>query len=289
VNGWGRAPRGGGGEGVDVEVLNDLRQEHFPTTEEVADLGHPRHERTFNDVQRPLSREPRLLRVCEDELDVALDESIRQSLIHRERPPLLRRRFVEVGPRSSSLGLLLQLRSREELLSGVVRAVEDGVLDELEEVWRDVCVQGKCAGVDDGHIHPRLDGVVEEDRVHGLADVLETTEGEGEVGEATADVSSGESRADDAGGLDEVHPVVVVLGDARADGENVGVKDDVLTGEAHLIHEEAIGPCADAHFIIASGGLTFLIKGHHHHRRTVAQDSAGLSEDRTRGAGDERG
>ena len=38
----------------------------------------------------------------------------------------------------------------------------------------------------------------------------------------------------DAGGAEEVDAIVVVLSQAGADGEDVGVEDDVLRVEAHL-------------------------------------------------------
>ena len=46
---------------------------------------------------------------------------------------------------------------------------------------------------------------------------------------------------------DEVHSVVVVLRQAGADGQDVGVEDDVLRVEPDVLHEDAVCPLADAH------------------------------------------
>ena len=45
----------------------------------------------------------------------------------------------------------------------------------------------------------------------------------------------------------EVHSVVVVFCQAGADGQDVGVEDDVLWVEANVLHENAVCPLADAH------------------------------------------
>lgn len=50
---------------------------------------------------------------------------------------------------------------------------------------------------------------------------------------------------DDLGGLYEVNAVLVVLFNAGRDGEDVGVKDDVVRVEAHLVHQDVVGACAD--------------------------------------------
>ena len=55
----------------------------------------------------------------------------------------------------------------------------------------------------------------------------------------------GQVLLDPAHRLDEVHPVVVVLLDAGGHREDVGVEDDVLGREAHLLGEDAVGPAAD--------------------------------------------
>jgi hypothetical protein len=66
--------------------------------------------------------------------------------------------------------------------------------------------------------------VIEEDGVDRLAHGVVAAEGEGDVGDAAGDQGVREVLLDPAGGLDEVDGVVVVLLDARGDGEMLGSK-----------------------------------------------------------------
>ena len=74
----------------------------------------------------------------------------------------------------------------DEPLGRVGAAVEDHVLDELEQLRLDVLVDGELAGVDDAHVEPGADRVVEERGVHRLAHVVVAAEREGEVRDAAA-------------------------------------------------------------------------------------------------------
>ena len=58
----------------------------------------------------------------------------------------------------------------EQALGGVGPAVQQHVLDPLEQVLRDLLVDRELPGVDDAHVEAGLDGVVQERRVDGLAD-----------------------------------------------------------------------------------------------------------------------
>jgi hypothetical protein len=76
--------------------------------------------------------------------------------------------------------------------------------------------------------------VVEKDRVDGLAHRVVPPEGERDVGDAPRGPDVGEGSTDLPYGLYVVHPVGVVLVDARGDGEHVGVEDDVLRRKLNL-------------------------------------------------------
>ncbi len=79
----------------------------------------------------------------------------------------------------------------------------------------------------------------EEDGVDGLAHGVVAAEGEGEVGDAAAGEHARQLRLDATHGLDEGDRVVVVLGQSGADGEDVGVEDDVLRLETDLLRQQA--------------------------------------------------
>ena len=113
--------------------------------------------------------------------------------------------------------------------------VEQHVLDQFQQVGRDVLVDGELAGVDDAHVQPGPHRVEQERRVHGLAHHVVAAEGERQVGDAAAGPRAGAALLDQRQRLDEGLGVAVVLGDAGRHGQHVRVEDDVLGGEAGLL------------------------------------------------------
>ena len=107
--------------------------------------------------------------------------------------------------------------------------------------WVQLVVDADHAGVDDAHVQPGLDGVVEEHGVDRLAHRVVAAEAEAHVADAARDLGARQVPLDPARGLDEVDRVVVVLLDAGGDGEDVGVEDDVLGREADLLDQDAPG------------------------------------------------
>ena len=88
--------------------------------------------------------------------------------------------------------------------------------------------------------------MVQEGAVEGTADGLIPTEAEGDVGDTATDLRARADALDLAGGADEVNGIVVVLGHARANGEDVRIKDDIIWVEANILNKDAIGPLAHA-------------------------------------------
>ena len=166
-----------------------------------------------------------------------------------------------------------------QALGGVGAAAEDEVLDELAELRVDLGVDLEHAGVDDGHVEPRLDGVIQEDRVDGLADLVVALEGERDVGQAARGARAGAAALDLRDGLDEVERVAVMLRHAGADRQDVRVEDDVLRVDADLLREDAERAFADADLVGERGGLADLVEGHDDHRGAVAAAEAGLPDE----------
>ena len=142
-------------------------------------------------------------------------------------------------------GALHGLGELHQPLGRVRPAVEDDVLDVLEQILRDVLVDHQLAGVDDAHVHAGLDRVEQERRVHRLADDVVAAERERQVADAAADLHAGAGRLDEARRLDEVDRVVVVLLEAGRDRQDVRVEDDVGRIEAGLLGQQLVGALAD--------------------------------------------
>ena len=106
---------------------------------------------------------------------------MRLSTGHSRQLEVLRLCFLGAGA-AEALG------DGQHALGRIGAAVQDDVLAGLAQVRVDGLVDRKLAGVDDPHVHARLDGVIEEDRVHRLAHRLVAAERERQVGDAARDV-----------------------------------------------------------------------------------------------------
>ena len=123
-------------------------------------------------------------------------------------------------------------RVLDEPLGRVVAPVEDDVLDELEQLRRDVLVHDELAGVDDAHVEAGADRVEEERGVHRLAHGVVAAEREAEVRDPAARLRARAALLDERQRLEERLREAAVLVDPRRDGEDVRVEDDVLRREA---------------------------------------------------------
>ena len=157
----------------------------------------------------------------------------------------------------------------DQPLGGVRAAVEDHVLDLLAKLGLDFFVNGQLPGVDDAHVQPGVDRVVEERRVDRLAHRVVAAEGEGDVAHAAGDLHVRQQFLDLPRGLDEVHAVAGVLLHARADGQNVRVEDDVGRLHARLFRQQLVGPAGDADLVLDRHRLPLFVEHHHHAGRAV--------------------
>ena len=115
----------------------------------------------------------------------ALDQGVLEPLL--DRAPRARR-----GPWPSSFlpFLLDRLGELGQPVGRVGPAVEQHVLDALEQVLGDLLVDLELAGVDDAHVQPGLDRVVEEGGVHRLADHVVAAERERDVAHAAGGLAT---------------------------------------------------------------------------------------------------
>ena len=167
------------------------------------------------------------------------------------------------------------LRVGNQTLRCVRFPVKQNVLYQFQEHRINLVVPGKLARIDDPHVHPRLNGMVKEGRVHGFAHRVVAPKGEREIRDASRDFRAGKVCLDPPDGLDIINGVAVVLGEARRDGEDVRVEDDVFGREADVVYEDAVGPLTDFGAALQRIGLPVLIKRHHDHSSSVI--TSGLS------------
>ena len=143
---------------------------------------HAGHQRAFDDLDRLGRGKPGFLGVLDDEGVDALHEGVRsRSETGSSRQARSASARTAVPPPAYFGGDL------EQPLGGVRPAVQDHVLDALEQLGRDLGVDGQLARIDDAHVHAGGDGVVQEDGVDRLADGVVAAEGERDVADAAAD------------------------------------------------------------------------------------------------------
>ena len=208
-----------------------------------------------------------------------MHQGVAQALVQRAGAPG-QARGVVLGRALGTLGDLDQAFAGRLALFAVLpgrRSVQHHVFHALAQHGLQVVVHADHPGVDDAHVHAGADGVVQEHGVDSFAHRFIAAEAEAHVRHTTRDLGARQVLLDPARSVDEVHRVVVVLLDAGGDREDVGVEDDVLGREAHLVHQDAVGAGADLGLARKGVGLALLIKGHHHGRSAVAAHQGGLA------------
>jgi len=248
-----------------TRALDHLRQEHLPRTEPVAHDIHAAHQGALDHGQRAAVNLPGFLRVLFDVIDDSLDQCMRQPFVDALGAP-----GVVLLP---ALAASCDLAGKgDESIGGIGAPVEQQIFHMLEQFGGDLVVDRQLPGVDDAHIHAGADRVVEEGRVHRLSDGVVAAEREGDVAHAAADLDPRKTLLQSAGGLDEGQRVVGVLLDSRADGQDVGVEDQVFRLESHFFGQDAIGPREDLDLTFCADRLALLVEGHHDHRCAVPAD-----------------
>ena len=171
-------------------------------------------------------------------------------------------------------------RVLDETLGRLGPAIEEHVLDALEQIRLDVLVDGELTGVDDAHVEARADRVVEERRVHRLADGVVSAKRERQVRDPARDERARAALLQERDCVDERLRERGVLLDPGGDGEHVRVEDHLLGREPGLRREEVVGPAEDVDLALDRLGLAALVERHDDGRRSEPADDTRLLEKR---------
>ncbi len=254
--------------------FHHLRQEHLAGTEQIAHHVHAVHERAFDHIQRPGGLLAGFFGVFGDVAVDALDQGVFEALVD-----------LELTPGEVFLGILLLalafvfLGQVEQPFGGIVALVEDDILAGLAQLFRNVVIDFQLPGVDDGHVQPGRNRVVEKHRVHGLAHGFVATKRKRYVRQPAGDMTARTGFTHAPGGVDKVHGVVVVLFDTGGDGEDIEVEDDVFGREVELFDQQLVGALGDLDLAILGIGLALFVEGHDHHGGAVVQTGLGLFQE----------
>jgi hypothetical protein len=169
-------------------------------------------------------------------------------------------------------------RQRYKPLARLGIAVEDDVLAGGTQFGLDLVVDVELPGIDDRHVHPGRDRMVEEHRVHRFPHDFVAAEAERQVRKPARDMNVRAARLDLLARLDEVDAVIVMLLDARRHREHIRIEDDVLGREADP-DEQLIRPLANLDFALFRIGLADLVERHDDYRGAVRHAFARMAEE----------
>jgi len=249
----------------DPRGLDDLRQEHLALAEQVSHHIHPGHQRPLDDMKRARGSEPSLFGVLDDEVRDSVDECVFQPLRDRRLAP------GKVDLCLFALLAAVALSNFKKPVRRVPAPIEQHIFDGIAQLAVDVLINRQATGVDDPHIHPRRDGVIEKYRVHRLPHQLVAAERKRKIRHAAGHMRVGEYFLDPPRRLDKSDTVFGVLLDPGRHRKNVRIEDDVLRREIDLFGQEFVGAFANLDLALRGIRLPGLVECHDDDRGAVTQ------------------
>ena len=113
--------------------------------------------------------------------------------------------------------------------------------------------------------------------MHGLPDRVVAAKGKRDIAHPAGEMAAREERLELFCRLDEVDGVIVVLLDAGAHDEDVGIEENIAFIEADLLGKNFVRPLADPDTVLDGCRLFLFVEGHHDDRRPVAFDKPGAA------------
>ena len=175
----------------------------LPGAKQIAHHAHAGHERAFDHVERARDFLARFLGVRVDVIDDAFDERVRETLLDRRAAP----RFI-LRPTTFPFAFTVSAKSTSRSVASA-RRLKSTSSTQLAQLRLDLLVNRELPGIDDPHVEPGLDGVIEKRGVHRFAHGVVAAEGKRNVADAAADACAGQIRLDPARRLDEIDGVIV--------------------------------------------------------------------------------
>ena len=154
--------------------------------------------------------------------------------------------------------------------------IQYNVLYLFQRICRNVTVEYGSSRIDDPHIHPLLDGMIKEYRMHCFTNIIIATERERKITYSPADVCTGKIFPDPSGSFYKVYGVIVMLFDSCSHRKHIRVENNIMRIESNFINQQTI--CTFAHFYLAGSSirLSFFIKSHHDSCRSILLDDPGM-------------
>ncbi len=145
-----------------ARAFHHLRQKHAPRSEQIADHVHRAHQRTFDHGERLAIFLPRFFRIFLDVIRDAFDQRMREALFERALAPgiLFHCAFFFCFHRFGE---------RQQAFGRIRTAIQQNILDQMQQILGNFFVNGELAGIHDAHIEAGLNRVIQKRGVHGFA------------------------------------------------------------------------------------------------------------------------
>jgi hypothetical protein len=121
--------------------------------------------------------------------------------------------------------------------------------------------------------------MVQEGGMEASANCFIAAKAESQVAYSSTDFAAWTYALELASCIDEIHTIVVVLGEACANGENIWVEDDVLGIKINLVYKYVVSTLAHGNLRLLIGCLTSLVECHHNNCCSVALHNFGSPDE----------
>ena len=126
------------------------------------------------------------------------------------------------------------------------------------------------------HIHSVFDGMIQENAVHGFPNLLKSSEWKWKIWNSSGNFGSGTKFLDFFGRMQKIHSIVIMFRHSRGHGQNIRVKNDVITIEPDNIDQNVVWSGANFDFSLGRCRLSRFVEGHDDDSSTIFLDSFGL-------------
>ena len=109
----------------------------------------------------------------------------------------------------------------------IIVPVEDNIFAEVSEYRVNLVIHHQLPCIHDAHVHSGLDGIEQENGVHGFTNMVVATERKRKVADTAGYFDQGIFLFQYPRGLDKINPIVVVFFQACGHCKNIEIKDDV--------------------------------------------------------------
>ena len=156
---------------------------------------------------------------------------------------------------------------------------QNGILQDLKQMGRDIGIHHFRGRIDDAEVHALLLSMIEENRMHGLTHKVISAERETEVAHSSAHMCSLQMSVNPFGSPDKVQSISIMFGHACSDGQDIGIEDDIPRIHPHLLHQQLVSPMTYFYLALIGVGLSLFVESHDHHSSPQLLEFPGMSQE----------